>query len=118
MRVQPVGPQRTVRICSLCASATLRHEGAHGALGEHDQVADSVVRDRHMYCCLTELESPLALQFGLVLLIGARGFVALNQDAEPPVVINPRRTACARWVQVPRWWAVRDTTVSSQELRA
>ena len=49
------------------------------------------------------------VKFGLVLLVGARGCIAVNQDAEPAVVIYPRRAAGARWEEIPGRGSVRHT---------
>ena len=73
-------------------------DGLHGGVGAQNYVADSVVHDRPAYCCLTEVDAPLASRFGLILLVGTRGGVAVNQDAEPALVINPCRATCARRV--------------------
>jgi len=35
-------------------------DGLHGGVGAQNYVADSVVHDRPAYCCLTEVDAPLA----------------------------------------------------------
>ena len=49
-----------LHLVTLRASMTAGLDGLPGGAGTQNYVADSVVHDRPAYCCLTEVEAPLA----------------------------------------------------------